>query len=327
MSIPNYRITNQKTFAEVTGQTRQIAGLYFYQVLDCLIDLAYFISGDFRSRPQLYRSLGEPSLALAEILAKLNAQYGTEINFLDGNQRSQVYGPIFGSSSGSSTSACDSFPRLRDDLVLAATVFAECAAGPGVPMLREGVRTAHRPFKNYLLELHGDSVRFSKEVALSDETEKTCYPILRSQAIAAVLGVVKNVDVEYPYATDPAEDLLIEEISKQSACVNKSQACITRERISNLQQVALRGAEAIATAIDFEEPDPSQTDDPDLDLLTSKCYTWGTALRSLKGHPLNFLMDKPGNNMRPRTMTTKALESQIQPAAPLPSAYIPARTR
>ena len=59
MPIPNHRITDLTSFEEVTEEPRQIAGLYFYQALDCLIDLAYFVSTDFRSRPQLYRSLGQ----------------------------------------------------------------------------------------------------------------------------------------------------------------------------------------------------------------------------------------------------------------------------
>jgi len=199
--ITNYRIVDLASFLGATGEPRQIAGLYFYQILDCLVDLAYAVSADFRARPQLYRSLGAPSLA--PTLAGLNAQYGTEVNRLAGNQRNEIYAPIFGTSGGPSPWACDSFPRLRDDLVLAATTFAECAQVAGAAILRESVRTAHRPFKNYLLELQGDSVRFSKEVALSDLTEQTCYPILRSQAIAAVFGIVKNATAAYPYATDP----------------------------------------------------------------------------------------------------------------------------
>jgi uncharacterized membrane protein YfcA len=58
-------------------------------------------------------------------------------------------------------------------------------------MLREVVRTSHQPFKDYLVGLHGDSVRFSKDVALSDFTENTCYPVLRNGAVAAVFGIAK----------------------------------------------------------------------------------------------------------------------------------------
>jgi hypothetical protein len=59
---------------------------------------------------------------------------------------------------------------------------------------------------------------------------------------------------------------------------------ISREVITNLQRAAIEGAKAIATAIDV---DTSSTDD-DVDLLTRKCYTWGTALKSLGGHPRTY---------------------------------------
>jgi hypothetical protein len=63
MPIPDYRIKNFTTFQEVTEEPHQIAGLYFYKILDCLVDLAYKISPDFRKRPQLYiETWGIPKL-------------------------------------------------------------------------------------------------------------------------------------------------------------------------------------------------------------------------------------------------------------------------
>jgi hypothetical protein len=151
-------------------------------------------------------------------------------------------------------------------------------------MLRVGVRTALRPFRDYLVGLHGDSVKFSKEKCLYELTEKTCYLILRNPGIAAVFGGAKKGSVAYPYANDPAEDLLVEEASKQLMWVDNSQSYITRERISNLQRAALRGTEAIAAAIEFEE---ANARDDDLDTLITKCYTWGTALASLRDQTRN----------------------------------------
>jgi hypothetical protein len=275
---PKYRITDLRLFEKVTEEPRQIAGLYFYQILDCLVDLAYFVSMDWRQRPQLYRDLGQPSIALA--LAGLNAHYGTQIDSLSPNQRNQIYAPIFGNWNwnGSSSSGCSSFPGLRDSLIQAATEFAQRQSDTGVEMLKEGVRTAHRPFKDYLVGLQGESVRFSKERALFEFTERTCYPILRSQAVAAVFGIAKRASSGYPYATDPAEDVLIEEISRQVASVDSSQTPITRAQISSLQRAALRGAEAIASVIDFEEADASGEE---LDLMITRLYTWGTALATM----------------------------------------------
>jgi hypothetical protein len=278
-TIRNYRITDLASFDEATESPRDIAGLYFYQLLDCLVDLAYDVSADFRVRPQLYRHLGDTEIA--ESLAKLNAKYGTELDFLSPVQRSAIYLPIFGSWDGSTPNDSDSFPHLKDDLIHAATAFAERAVDTGIDMLRENVRTAHRPFKDYLTQVQGDSVIFSKNVALKKLTETNSYPVLRNQGVAAVfsVGIAKDAAKDYPYRTNSAEDLLAEQISKQFPSTDKTQH-YTRERISNLQRAALRGAEAIATAIDFEEANPKQTI-ADIDLLILKCYTWGKALVSL----------------------------------------------
>jgi hypothetical protein len=276
--LDDYRITSLRTFKEATEEPRQIAGLYFYQILDCLVDLAYKVSADFRKRPELYRVLGP----IVETLAELNAKYGTEVNFLSAAERNEIYLPIFGNADGSSSSGNSSFALLRTDLVRAATIFAEGAVDHGVPMLREGVLTAHRPFRDYLLGLQGDSVRFSKDKALSQLTEDICYKILRNQNIARVFGVTAEISGEdYPYDTDFAEDLLIEKIAGQLTWRTDSAYLMpTRERISNLQNVALRGAEAIATAIDFDDKRPTPDD---FDRLITKCYSWGTALTSLNG--------------------------------------------
>ena len=60
----------------------------------------------------------------------------------------------------------------------------------------------------------------------------------------------------------------------------------TQAQISNLQRAALRGTEAIAAAIDFDEADPERSSTERLEVLITKCYTWGTALESLTLHPL-----------------------------------------
>jgi hypothetical protein len=281
--LPNHRIRDLSSFQEVTQEPRQIAGLYFYQLLDCLVDVAYKISADFRKRPQLYRELGRPSIARS--LAELNAKYGTEINLLAASERNEIYAPIFGVSDALSQSD-DQFSSLRNDLVSAAAAFAQGADQHSLTMLREAVRTAHQPFRDYLVHLHGESVRFSKEIALSELTENACYPILRNSQIANIFGIPKLAGVEYPYAADSAEDLLIEQITQQLTWRtdgSQANAQLRRERISNLQRVALRGAEAIATVIDFR--DDVDHSDADLDLLITKCHVWGTALVSLDRHP------------------------------------------
>ena len=315
------RITNFKSFEEITGGTRQIAGLYFYQMTDCLVELAWKVSVDFRKRPQLYRCLGDSvtqeggKSPVALLLLRLNSQYGTEIDVLSKAQREAIYLPLFGSSPWSPpltpqvmmpvTNVGESFPRLRDSLIRAATAFAERPVETLVNMLKENVVQAHRPFKDYLVYLHGDSVRFSEKV-LEDMTERICYPIFRSDGVADVFGISdckKDKDDEkgageYPYATDPAEDALVEEISRQLQSIDNSQTNITREYISNLQRVALRGTEAIAAVIDFEE---STANHEDLELLITRCYTWGTALANLNNYPKMATSPPPTTTGPPTT--------------------------
>ena len=90
MSEPNvHRITNFSSFEETTKGPRQIAGLYFYQMLDCLVDLTHQVSADFRRRPQLYRDLGSPSVATT--MARLYAEYGTQVTLPSRRQRIEIY--------------------------------------------------------------------------------------------------------------------------------------------------------------------------------------------------------------------------------------------
>ena len=125
-------------------------------------------------RPQLYRDLGEPTMPL--ILARLNAKYGTDVDFLSKEQRNAIYLPIFGAWDAPASEE-DNFPALRDGLIQAARAFAERAVDTGIEMLLAGVRTAQEPFKHYLLGLQGDSVRFSKDTARgAHRKDRLSYP-------------------------------------------------------------------------------------------------------------------------------------------------------
>jgi hypothetical protein len=74
------------------------------------------------------------------------------------------------------------------NLLKACNAFAERMADKSVDMLREVVCAAHRPFKDYLVGVHEDSVRFSQDVALAEFTEKTCYPIMRNRRVLGRSG-------------------------------------------------------------------------------------------------------------------------------------------
>ena len=278
--LTDHNISDLNSFDGVTKDPRQVAGLYFYSVLDCLVDLAYKVSYDFFKKPHLYINLG----GISSVLAKLHAQYGSNETLPSTAQRDEIYLPIFGRVAGYSTNEEGNFPRLRDELINAAAAFAERVFDTGVNMLRQRVITTHRPFQEYLKGLQGDSVKWSKESALPELTEKVSYTILRNNGVAGVFGINTPRDPNWPYTEDSNEDKLVEEISKQLMWADQPEGMyITREHFSNLQRAALRGAEAIATIIDFQEGlGATQKEKEDnVDLLITKCYTWGAALLSL----------------------------------------------
>lgn len=275
ISIPNHKIVDDDSFENVTNDPHQIAGAYFFLQLDCLVSYAHQVALDFFRRPQLYTALGRPT---RDLLARLRAQYGNDERVPLQEQRDEIFTALFGQSSKGPANGQGDFPRLRDELVDGAAAFAERVFDTGVEMLRERVRTTHRPFKDYLTGLQGDSLVWSTDEALTGVTRKLSYRILRNRGVSAVFGISTPPKEQWPFTEDSNADKLVEEIAKELAATN-SHPAITREGISNYQRAALRGAEALATIIDFDE----EGSNDDLDLLITKCYTWGAALRSLIG--------------------------------------------
>ena len=218
MAIQDHRISDFKSFGTVTSEPRQVAGLYYFSTLDCLADLAYKVSHDFFKRPHLYTTLGSigpPKVAIAAILARLHAQYGSNERVLDKAQRDEIYRGLFGQNADYPAEGDESgdFVRLRNELVNACAAFAERVFDTGVEMLRERVRTTHRPFHQYLTGLLGDSVRWSKDQALSELTESISYAILRSHGVASVFGISTFAKSAWPYVEDSNADKEIEQIS------------------------------------------------------------------------------------------------------------------
>jgi hypothetical protein len=285
--IPDYRIRDLATFTAVTSGDRRLAALYFWHKLDCLVELGYAVSCDFFKRPHLYLELegprdpeqaDRPAQPIAQRLAELHARYGTDEKIPSTPQRDGVFSSVFGGTSGSDGGDGE-FPRLRDDLLLAAARFAERPADEGVEMLKEGVRTSVRPFNTWLRGFLGASIEWSTGDVLPDLTEARVYPILRAQGVAGVFGIVVPVSSSWPYDQDPNGDKLVEEAYKQLAVSGDTQPSMTRERFINLQRAALRGAEAIATALDFNEEDPLQEEN--LIRVITKAYTWLAALQNI----------------------------------------------
>jgi hypothetical protein len=270
-TINNHQIDNFDTFTRVTNEP--IAGLYFYSTLDCLVDLAYAITRDFFDRPHLYTDLG----GIAPKMAKLNVRYGKDERLLSKEQRKLIFSSVFGEAKGPLDDRGD-FYRLKHELIDAATAFSERVYDTGEDMLRERVRTAHRPFKEYLSGLFGDSIRWSKEESLAWLTEEVCYPILRQGKVASIFGIARAPRANWPYTEDANADKLVEELAKRFKGSNGTIIPLTREYFSNLQRTALRGAEALATIIEYKETD---TTIDDLNRLILKCYSWGSALKSI----------------------------------------------
>lgn len=277
-SLPDFRIHDLASFNNVTGPGHEIAGLYFYQQLDCLVDLAYKVSCDFFKRPELYIKVD----GLSEVLARLHARYGADETLPSDSQRDAIFLPIFGSGGQRTLPAGVSpkqetgdFPALRDDLLKAAQAFAERAVDSGVDMLRASVKDAQRSMADYLNGLEGDSVRWSRFNALPTLTEKVSYTFFRSAGIATVFGT-SPATADFPYVEQSSGHKLVANIWKQLA--GGESPTLNRDRISSLQRAALRGAEAIATIIDFQE----NLGNADVDKLIEALYTWHAALWAAK---------------------------------------------
>jgi hypothetical protein len=295
ITITDYRIEDLDSFQKVVSGPREVAALYFYSLMDFLIELAYGVSSDFFSRPQFYTNLEDSRTT--EALAALRARYGAQETFLSKVQRDEIYISIFGQpgydlSGGYSVDDVGDFARYRNELVAAANAFAERRFETGADALRARVREAHQRFKDFLDGFSGAAVSWTAGEALPNLTEAITYRILRDRGVAAVFGVNAKLKSTWPYASNSNGTMLVEAISKERSGVSQPgmptssmgmptspTSPISQERFTNLQTAALRGAEAIATIIDL----PANTSNTaDLDLMSIKVYTWASFLHSLR---------------------------------------------
>ena len=264
-------IVDRGSFEAVTGPGRDVAGLYAYAKLDRLIDLACLVATDFFRRPHLYTDLTDRDMPAR--LARLNSRIGCEEYYPSPAQRRAMYEPIFGPSDPSGGDSGD-FARLRDGLLAAASTFAEWSQATGIPMLRERVRTEHRPFREYLSGVSGATVSWSRGDVLPAVADNEAYHVLRDSSVIAVFGLTRVPSEGWPYHEDANGDKVVEEILK--ALEPSPERRLTREGFSALQRVALRGAEALAAVMRFDE----SQDDTTLDGLITRCYTWHAALKA-----------------------------------------------
>lgn len=242
-------------------QLDPLAQLYFFRVLDLLVDLVHTLSHSFISKPQLYRDLEQDE---ADILGKFFTQYGTEPKFLNPNQRNHIFDAIFGYPGGHEGNDCDSFPVLRDSLLDACARYAaNIRKGDNIDALTAEVDTALIPFRNYLLGLQGGAVVWGLD-RLTDVTT-AAYRILQNDTVAIANGVSKAPRSPWPIVPDPNGSIEVEEISKKH---------ILRGCFGLIRQVALRGARAIENVI---ECNGQVTDE-----LIINCNIWHSALMNAK---------------------------------------------
>ena len=109
--LADYRIHDLESFNRTTGEGHEVAGLYFYQQLDCLVDLAYGVACDFFNRPHLYIDVN----GLSETLARLHARYGTEETLPSSPQRDMVFFP-FSEAEGCARSRRGWLPRRKPEI-------------------------------------------------------------------------------------------------------------------------------------------------------------------------------------------------------------------
>jgi hypothetical protein len=260
--LADHVINSQETFEWVTASPHEVAGLYFYQQLDELIDLARAISFDFFARPNLYDALEDAEIASR--IAALHARYGHDEKFLSREQRQKIYEGIF-------MAGGNSFSGGRDALLYTAAKFAERVYDTGEDMLRQAVRDAARTFKAYLITLPGASLSWSRHDVLPELADKTAYRILRDRGVRAVFSRSMPVSEEWPWYVDGKGDEFVE---VASVCLHEPERSLSRDYFNAIQRVALRGAEAIATVIDYKDQDNPEV----VDHLILKAYTWHAAL-------------------------------------------------
>jgi hypothetical protein len=257
-----------------------VASLLFYKELDCLVDLAYLVSLDFFDRPQLYRYVTED---VVRDLAKLRARYGYHEDFLSREQRHEIFAGVFGEGEGTGlmngASPTGSFAGLRDQLLVAAAAFAERVYSTSEEMLRATVRIMHVYLRDYLEQVAGASVAWSRNAGLPAINER-CYRILRNPQIAARFGVDGAPSARWPLEVNGEGSTLVEQIS--TTLIRGSAEPISRGVFNDKQQLALRGAAALAEVMDYKgELGRDRTDQ-----LITACYMWHAA----RGRVLGLLI-------------------------------------
>ena len=184
------------------------------------------------------------------------------------------------------------FGPERDQLLAATAAFAERVFNTGERPLRDTVGVMAPGFKSYMRDMNRAMVEWCRDKALPALTENTSYKILRNTGIAARFSMEPPSDA-WPYREEANGTTLVATICPE---------LIDRSKFIDRQRVALRGAEAIATVLDF--PEGSDVGSADVELLISKCYTWYAARGRGLGLPLATVAVVPDREARPAVRET-----------------------
>lgn len=284
-TITDYRIRDIQSFNEATTTPRQVAGLYFFMVLDFIIDLAYAVSHDFFARPHLYTDLDSD---IVSTLARLKGQYGFNEFIVAKDHRQIVFSSIFGDNELDWMHNQGEFARHRNNFLEAVGITVERPEfiDAGFVALENRVLRTHRDFKQFLDGFQGGSITWSRDESLAELTENVAYKIFQDSNIGTIFGVMGRVSDNYPYDFDPASngDKVLENVSKQLEIYDQYGMKYTRQIVSNLIRLGQTGAEGLATIIDFNENGNAA----DMQLLLDKSYNWLGALMNLSNVPSKY---------------------------------------
>jgi hypothetical protein len=322
MPIPQSTITDLVSFDQLTANA-PVAGVYFYWLLDCLVDVSQKIAGAFFDFPTSFTQVGKGTIQvggqpvaidIAEALAKLYTRYGADETIPNREQRTKIFTPLFGPSEWQSDDK-DNFHAGRADLFDSVAEFFDRQAVTNVGALRSRVRQENDRFKTgYLTPLTGSSIIWSKDHALRGVTENLSYQILRSSGVTSVFSKSAPPSANAPYAIDPNLWQVVEDFGRWPMQPSDHQD-FTSGMISRLQETAINGANALVTISAFSLGDP----DPDLDVLIDRLNLW-------RGSIMNVRRSSGGGIVR-ETPSAATSSSTPRPMLARAAAYNPRSMR
>lgn len=242
-----------------------VARLYGRWTLDFLPDLAYAISKDSVSRPQLYQDDSIP-----EDLIDIWLSYGNSSEFPNSAQRLSMMMPVFGRSDGSRSSADfnSPFKVARKQFIDVCTLFVEQASDAGKTVLQQRVRSSAATLHAYFHGFRGKSFHNSGKHV--DTLFNFAIKILQVPAITEVFGI-PNIEHGQPFsATDLNGAKFIENVGQALSLPVKFSAT----DFLLLRRIAEDGAETIQNILQSD-----LRSEAGVKLVLENGYAWAGSLR------------------------------------------------